>query len=82
MLDIGEPTTKEVFTTRVYDVMPSNPVFSHYMGSLTTPPCTEVRFSSSKSRILVSVEFAAPERVGTSGDGGLGVLTEARYFAA
>lgn len=41
VLDIGETTTKEVFTTRIYDIMPSNPVFSHYMGSLTTPPCTE-----------------------------------------
>ena len=43
VLDIGETTTDEVFATRVYDVLPSNPVFSHYMGSLTTPPCTEVR---------------------------------------
>ncbi|CAN0071650.1 unnamed protein product, partial [Laminaria digitata] len=41
VLDIGKPTTDEVFVTRVYDIMPSNPVFSHYMGSLTTPPCTE-----------------------------------------
>lgn len=43
MLDIGEPTTDEVFATRVYDLLPANPVFSHYMGSLTTPPCTEVK---------------------------------------
>lgn len=42
-LNIGEATTDEVFATRIYDLLPSNPVFSHYMGSLTTPPCTEVR---------------------------------------
>eukprot|EP00904_Undaria_pinnatifida_P010066 jgi/Undpi1/618/HiC_scaffold_10.g04082.m1 len=41
VLDVGETATDEVFVTRVYDVLPSNPVFSHYMGSLTTPPCTE-----------------------------------------
>ena len=41
-LDIGHNTTDEVFVTRVYDLLPSNPVFSHYNGSLTTPPCTEV----------------------------------------
>ena len=42
MLDIGETTTDEIFAARVYDVLPSNPVFSHYIGSLTTSPCTEV----------------------------------------
>ena len=42
VLDIGKSTTDKVFATRVYDVLPSNPVFSHYSGSLTTPPCTEV----------------------------------------
>ncbi|CAN0405749.1 unnamed protein product, partial [Laminaria digitata] len=41
VLDIGETTTDEVFATRIYDVLPANPVFSHYIGSLTTPPCTE-----------------------------------------
>ena len=41
-LDIGHNTTDEVFVTRIYDMMPSNPAFSHYNGSLTTPPCTEV----------------------------------------
>eukprot|EP00904_Undaria_pinnatifida_P010044 jgi/Undpi1/616/HiC_scaffold_10.g04080.m1 len=41
VLDIGTTSTKNSFITRVYDVMPSNPVFSHYMGSLTTPPCTQ-----------------------------------------
>lgn len=41
VLEIGEPSTDEMFETRVYGLIPPNPVFSHYMGSLTTPPCTE-----------------------------------------
>ena len=43
ILSIGEPSTDESVETRVYDLIPPNPVFSHYLGSLTTPPCTEVR---------------------------------------
>lgn len=42
VLDIGTATTEEVFETKVYDLLPANPAYSHYMGSLTTPPCTEV----------------------------------------
>lgn len=42
VLQIGEETTDESVVTRVYEMFPANPVFSHYMGSLTTPPCTEV----------------------------------------
>lgn len=52
VLEIGETTTDEVFATRIYDVLPSNPVFSHYIGSLTTPPCTEVRADSSERRMV------------------------------
>ncbi|CAM9471667.1 unnamed protein product [Ascophyllum nodosum] len=41
VLDMGQSTTTESFETRVYDLMPPNPVFSNYNGSLTTPPCSE-----------------------------------------
>ncbi|CAM9471470.1 unnamed protein product, partial [Ascophyllum nodosum] len=41
VLDMGQSTTTEPFETRVYDLMPPNPVFSNYNGSLTTPPCSE-----------------------------------------
>lgn len=41
-LGVGETTTTDVFTTAVYDLLPANPTFTHYMGSLTTPPCTQV----------------------------------------
>ncbi|CAN0433481.1 unnamed protein product, partial [Ascophyllum nodosum] len=41
VLDTGEDFTSALFDTRIYDLIPPNKVFSHYMGSLTTPPCTE-----------------------------------------
>lgn len=28
--------------TSIYEIIPASPDYSHYMGSLTTPPCTEV----------------------------------------
>ena len=43
VLDIGVASTTASFETRIYDLIPPNKVFSHYTGSLTTPPCTEVR---------------------------------------
>ncbi|CAM9856336.1 unnamed protein product [Ectocarpus sp. 4 AP-2014] len=41
VLGVGDVTTTEVFTSAVYDILPASPSFSHYMGSLTTPPCTQ-----------------------------------------
>ncbi|CAN0142143.1 unnamed protein product [Ascophyllum nodosum] len=41
VLDSGEDSTNASFETRIYDLIPPNKVFSHYTGSLTTPPCTE-----------------------------------------
>lgn len=43
ILGAGDTTTTESFTTAVYDILPANPNFTHFHGSLTTPPCTEVR---------------------------------------
>ncbi|CAN0439834.1 unnamed protein product, partial [Ascophyllum nodosum] len=40
VLDIGVASTTASFETRIYDLIPPNKVFSHYTGSLTTPPCT------------------------------------------
>lgn len=57
VLDIGEHTTDEVFATRIYDVLPANPVFSHYIGSLTTPPCTEVRGARTKGQLWCVLGF-------------------------
>lgn len=42
VLRIGEDTTDLEFVVKVYNLMPANPVYVHYSGSLTTPPCTEV----------------------------------------
>ncbi|CAN0125657.1 unnamed protein product, partial [Ascophyllum nodosum] len=41
VLDSSEDSASASFETRIYDLIPPNKVFSHYMGSLTTPPCTE-----------------------------------------
>ena len=50
VLDSGEESTTAKFDTQIYDLIPPNKVFSHYMGSLTTPPCTEVRTVASVAR--------------------------------
>lgn len=34
---------EESMPTSVYELLPATPSFVHYRGSLTTPPCTEVR---------------------------------------
>ena len=49
-LDNGVASTTASFETRIYDLIPPNKVFSHYMGSLTTRPCTEVRAVASVAR--------------------------------
>ncbi|CAN0177987.1 unnamed protein product, partial [Ascophyllum nodosum] len=50
VLDSGAASTTASFVTRIYDLIPPNKVFSHYTGSLTTPPCTEVRAVASVAR--------------------------------
>ena len=50
VLDTGAASTTASFVTRIYDLIPPNKVFSHYTGSLTTPPCTEVRAVASVVR--------------------------------
>lgn len=37
------------FTISPYEMLPASRAYSHYMGSLTTPPCTEVRVNSSQA---------------------------------
>ncbi|CAM9807179.1 unnamed protein product, partial [Pylaiella littoralis] len=41
VLELGGNSTTETFNMAVYDVLPDDPSYSHYMGSLTTPPCTQ-----------------------------------------
>lgn len=41
VLRTGQNTTEEAFTSQAYDLLPVSPSYSHYMGSLTTPPCTQ-----------------------------------------
>lgn len=49
VLSLGEQEDSEdadedhEFTMSPYEMLPAGPEYSHYMGSLTTPPCTEVR---------------------------------------
>ena len=42
-LGVEESDEDEEFTVSPYEMLPASPAYSHYMGSLTTPPCTEVR---------------------------------------
>lgn len=44
ILDLGdeESDPNAEWEVSPYDLLPSGPEYSHYMGSLTTPPCTEV----------------------------------------
>ncbi|CAN0395438.1 unnamed protein product, partial [Pylaiella littoralis] len=43
VLETGASNTTDTFTASPYDLLSLNPGFTHFMGSLTTPPCTEVR---------------------------------------
>lgn len=40
----GDTTTTGMFTIPPYEILPQSPSYTHYMGSLTTPPCSEVSF--------------------------------------
>lgn len=42
--DLEEAPLTDDWTLSAYDLLPTGPNYSHYMGSLTTPPCTEVYF--------------------------------------
>ncbi|CAN0423862.1 unnamed protein product, partial [Pylaiella littoralis] len=37
----GDTTTTGMFTIPPYEILPQSPSYTHYMGSLTTPPCSE-----------------------------------------
>ncbi|CAM9323787.1 unnamed protein product [Sphacelaria rigidula] len=42
VLNVNErDTTEKEFPSDVYAMLPATPSYVHYMGSLTTPPCTE-----------------------------------------
>ncbi|CAM9170206.1 unnamed protein product, partial [Laminaria digitata] len=41
VLDSGASSTGKVDPVKPYNLLPANPAYSHYVGSLTTPPCTE-----------------------------------------
>ncbi|CAM9924796.1 unnamed protein product, partial [Pylaiella littoralis] len=41
VLETGASNTTDTFTACPYDLLSLNPGFTHFMGSLTTPPCTE-----------------------------------------
>ncbi|CAM9323616.1 unnamed protein product [Ascophyllum nodosum] len=44
ILDQGQEEVTDAdedFVSAPYDLLPAGPEYSHYMGSLTTPPCTE-----------------------------------------
>eukprot|EP00904_Undaria_pinnatifida_P001017 jgi/Undpi1/10916/HiC_scaffold_3.g01442.m1 len=41
VLDAGATTTNGTRPMKAYDLLPSSEEYSHYTGSLTTPPCTE-----------------------------------------
>ncbi|CAM9239789.1 unnamed protein product [Sphacelaria rigidula] len=56
VLNVGERnTTEKAFPSDVYAMLPATPSYVHYMGSLTTPPCTEgVKWIVMTNPILMS----------------------------
>lgn len=42
-----EDNHEDDWISNPYELLPAGPEYSHYIGSLTTPPCTEVRTSLS-----------------------------------
>ena len=53
VLALGEEEHEEdhEFTLSPYEMLPASRAYSHYMGSLTTPPCTEVRGFEASTRM-------------------------------
>lgn len=41
-LDLEDAPLDADWVISPYELLPAGPNYSHYMGSLTTPPCTEV----------------------------------------
>jgi len=41
-LDLEAAPLDADWVISAYELLPAGPNYSHYMGSLTTPPCTEV----------------------------------------
>eukprot|EP00752_Nemacystus_decipiens_P001318 g1308.t1 len=41
VLETGTNTTDVAFNTNPYEMLPLSPGFTHFQGSLTTPPCSE-----------------------------------------
>lgn len=46
---LEEAPLTDDWTISPYGLLPAGPNYSHYMGSLTTPPCTEVSEIDMKS---------------------------------
>lgn len=38
----GTNTTDVAFNSNPYEMLPVSPSYTHFLGSLTTPPCSEV----------------------------------------
>ncbi|CAN0423913.1 unnamed protein product [Pylaiella littoralis] len=65
VLGLGEETTTESFTTSIYGILPESPSYSHFLGSLTTPPCSQ------------GVKWIVMNEVSTMGEGQLQAYRDA-----
>ncbi|CAM9336333.1 unnamed protein product [Scytosiphon promiscuus] len=57
VLGMGVNATSADFSSAVYDILPGNPTFTTFSGSLTTPPCSEgVRWIVMNEPVVMSKE--------------------------